>query len=244
MEITREDLLNELHAFRAGARLIDHPSDLPSGITLPPQWSPILSKPFGSISVAREWQEWDEVIKKSPNIGRFLCSILLFNSVIWDQRKSVLYLLYVFTSHGGSEINFYGGRAPAVKIAERIGPAFNHFPPELRHFYLNLHDGWTFLPSNAMGPLALDDCAFLSDDKFDFDDEKAAIAPFDPNKVLTIFSNGAGDYLCLNFGALQENGEARAMIWWHEEPTRLDFVDFWPIFDTWIGIFLEDADHN
>jgi len=41
----------------------------------------------------------------------------------------------------------------------------------------------------------LDDCAFISDDKFDFTEDKAAEASFDANKVLTVFHNGAGDYL-------------------------------------------------
>jgi len=77
-----------------------------------------------------------------------------------------------------------------------------------------------------------------------FTDDKAAEAPFDPNKVITVFHNGAGDYLCLNLGDINPEGEASALIWWHEEPTQPDFVDFWPVLDAWIGIFFEDADHN
>ena len=84
----------------------------------------------------------------------------------------------------------------------------------------------------------------ISDDKFDFTEDKAAEAPFDPNKVLTDFHNGAGDYLCLNLGKLNPNGEVSALIWWREEPTRPDFVDFWPALDAWIGISFEDLDHN
>src|SRR5262249_53125900 len=76
---------------------------------------------------------------------------------------------------------------------------FFHKPVKTRspkaHFYLNLHNGWTFLPDNSLGHLPLDDCAFISDDKFDFTEDKAAEAPFDANKVLTVFHNGAGDYL-------------------------------------------------
>jgi hypothetical protein len=43
---------------------------------------------------------------------------------------------------------------------------------------------------------------------------------------------------------LNQDGEASALIWWHEEPTKPDFVDFWPVLDAWIGIFFENADHN
>jgi len=242
MQITKEELLKELHDFRPSGKLILRPEDIPAGIKPPPKWEPVISKPFGSFNV-EAWSEWDPIVKKAPNIGRFLKSILRFNSVFFDQRRSLLYLLYVYTSHG-RDINFYAGRPSAIEPPEKVGPFLKRFPKELRHFYEQLHDGWTFLPSNAMGPLALEDCAFLSEDQFDFDDEKAAKAPFDPNKVLTVFQNGAGDYLCLNFGKLNQDGEASALIWWHEQPTKPDFVDFWPVLDAWIGIFFEDADHN
>jgi hypothetical protein len=242
MEITKEELLKELRDFRSSARLILRPDDIPAGIKPPPQWEPVISKPFGSFK-AGAWPEWDPIVKKAPNIGRFLKSILRFNSVFLDQRRSLLYLLYVYTSRGRN-INVYAGLPPAGEAPERIKEAFKHFPRELRDFYLKLHNGWTFLPDNAMGPLPLDDCAFISDDEFDFDDEKAAEAPFDPKKVLTVFHNGSGDYLCLNLGKLNQDGEASALIWWHEEPTKPDFVDFWPVLDAWMGIFFENSDHN
>lgn len=242
MQITKEELLNKLLKFRPSGKLILHPDDVPAGIRLPSQWLSVISSPFGSFKVG-DWPEWDPIVKKAPNIGRFLKSNLLFNTVFFDERIGLPYLLYVYTSHE-SNIHFYAGRPPASEIPERIERAFKRFPRELRDFYLKLHDGWTFLPDNAMGPLPLDDCAFISDDEFDFTDDKAAEAPFDPDKVITVFHNGAGDYLCLDLGDINPEGEASALIWWHEEPTEPDFVDFWPVLDAWIGIFFEDADHN
>jgi len=242
MQITKEELLKKLHKFRPSGKLILQPDDIPEGIKLPSQWAPVISKPFGGFRTGA-WPEWDPIVKKAPNIGRFLKSNLLFNSVFFDQRKSLLYLLYVHSSQERN-IHFYAGLPPASEIPERLGEAFKRFPRELRDFYLNLHNGWTFLPDNSLGPLPLDNCAFISDDKFDFTEDKAAEAPFDADKVLTVFHNGAGDYLCLNLGKLNPDGEASALIWWHEEPTKPDFVDFWPAFDAWIGISFEDLDHN
>lgn len=37
---------------------------------------------------------------------------------------------------------------------------------------------------------------------------------------------------------------ASGMVWWLEEPTRPDFVVFWPALNARIGIFFEEADHN
>jgi hypothetical protein len=242
MRITEEDLLNELRRFRRNSRLILHPDDLPAGITLPSKWSSVVSAPFGTSKVV-DWREWDTIANKVPTIGYFLERNLLFNSVCLDERADILHLLYVYTSLD-SDIYFYAGRPPVVDIPRKVAGIWTHFPPELREFYLTLHNGWTFLPSNSNGPSALDDCAFISEDQFDFTDEKAAEAAFDASKVLTLFHNGAGDYLCLNLADINPEGEASAMIWWHEEPAKPDFVDFWPALDAWIGISFEDADYD
>src|SRR5262245_45344543 len=142
MQITKEELLKELHDFRPSAKLILRPEDIPAGIKPPPKWEPVISKPFGSFNV-EAWPEWDLIVKKAQNIGRFLKSILRFNSVYFDQRRSLLYLLYVYTSHE-RDINFYAGRPSAIEPPEKVGPFLKRFPKELRHFYEQLHDGWTF----------------------------------------------------------------------------------------------------
>jgi hypothetical protein len=127
------------------------------------------------------------------------------------------------------------------RMTASMRPIWERVPAKFRDFYTQLHDGWTFLPANSMGPLPVDDWAFLSDDKFDIDDETARALPIDVNKTVAVFHNGAGDYLCLNFA---NNGEASGVIWWHDDPEHPEPVDFWGVLDAWVGIFLEEADRH
>jgi hypothetical protein len=106
---------------------------------------------------------------------------------------------------------------------------------------MRLHDGWTFAPANSMGPLPMADWAFLSNARFDIDEETASAMSIDIAKVAAVFHNGGGDYLCLNF-ADSLAPEATGLIWWHEDSANPEPVDFWGVLDAWVGIFLEEAD--
>jgi hypothetical protein len=130
---------------------------------------------------------------------------------------------------------------PIADVPERLRPIWSRIPAKFRDFYTQLHDGWTFLPANSMGPLPLEDWAFLSDDKFDIDDDTARRLPIDISRTVAVFHNGAGDYLCLNCAG---NFEATGVIWWHEDPENPEPVDFWGVLDAWVGIFLEEADRH
>jgi len=155
-----------------------------------------------------------------------------------DGSPSVLYLYTV-----AGDPNAFRGRAPVARVPERLRPVWPRIPGLLRDFYTGLHDGWTFLPANSMGPLPLADWAFLSDDRFDIDADTARAMPIDIGATVTVFHNGAGDYLCLDCGG-NGSDEASGVIWWHEDPARPERVDFWGVLDAWIGIFLAEADRH
>lgn len=88
-----------------------------------------------------------------------------------------------------------------------------------------------------MGSLPVEDWRRLTDLIAASDDETAAALPVDPDSILAVFHNGAGDYLCLDLSGPVAGG----LIWWHDDPARLEAVDFWAVLDAWTGIFLEDA---
>jgi hypothetical protein len=154
------------------------------------------------------------------------------------EQNGALSLLYLYAD-GGGDLNFSRGGAPVTDVPARLRPIWDRIPARLRGFYTQLHDGWTFQPANSMGPLPIKDWAFLSDDKFDIADDTAHRLPIDTEKIVAVFHNGAGDYLCLNCAG---NGEASGVIWWHEDPENPEPVDFWGVLDAWVGIFLEEAD--
>ncbi len=67
--------------------------------------------------------------------------------------------------------------------------------------------------------------------------------PFRLNQVVTVFSNGAGDYIGLDLGQKPAAVESHALVWWHEEPLQPDVAqDFWALMDAWISGQMEDVD--
>jgi hypothetical protein len=183
---------------------------------------------------------WNDFAAELPSVQDFLRSTLKRLSVLREQ-DGTLSLLYHYTV-GGSELNVFRGRVPVTDVPAHLRPIWNRVPATFRDFYTRLHDGWTFIPANSMGPLPLADWAFLADDKFGIDDETARCIPVDIEKTVAVFHNGAGDYLCLNCAG---DGEASGVVWWHDDPEHPEPVDFWGVLDAWVGIFLEEADrHN
>jgi hypothetical protein len=178
--------------------------------------------------VATEW----------PSVQDFLRTILKHLTVLREQ-DGALSLLYLYTV--GGDRNFFRGGAPVAIVPKHLRAIWGRIPVRFRDFYTQLHDGWTFLPANSMGPLPLEDWAFLSDDKFDIDDGTARKLAIDITRTVAVFHNGGGDYLCLNCAG---NGEATGVIWWNDDPENPEPVDFWGVLDAWVGIFLEEADRH
>ena len=183
--------------------------------------------------------DWSAFAAEWPSVQDFLRTTLKRLSLSREQ-DGALSLLYLYTV-GGNDVNVYRGRAPLADVPQRLRPIWNRIPAPLRDFYTRLHDGWTFLPANSMGPLPVADWAFLSDDKFDIDAATARALPIDIAQTVAVFHNGAGDYLCLDCAG---KGEATGVIWWHDDPGRPEPVDFWDVLDAWVGIFLEEADRH
>ncbi|HEY9600749.1 MAG TPA: SMI1/KNR4 family protein, partial [Allocoleopsis sp.] len=175
----------------------------------------------------------------------FLESNVLGTAILLDNAINPS-LLYGFTVAG--EFRFYWGQPPlehslpSVPGIERLWPCL---PWALRNFYTSVHNGWTcfHVPMNSMGPLPLQNCFFLSEERLDITDAMATALPFNPSEVLAVFSNGMGDYLCLDTNSLSPNNTAKGVIWWHEKPMQpwVD-LDFWTVMGEWMSIYLETAD--
>ncbi len=234
--LARQRMLDELSGFVRPALLMETPFDVDPALAMPAQWVEILrDQQQGGKGALSAY--WNNVADRMPAAVNFLHNVARPVLVLAEQNQDVS-LLYPFTAKG--EVYFYRGHPALRAVPERFESVWPRIPAQLRDFYLRIHNGWTFLPSNSMGPLPVQDWTWLSDDRFDIDDESAARMPCDISKVLTVFHNGGGDYLCLDFSA--PDGVATGLLWFHEEPEAPEMVDFWAYLDAWISIYFEDAD--
>ncbi|WP_146171958.1 SMI1/KNR4 family protein [Pseudoduganella armeniaca] len=206
------------------------PLALPPEAALPPGSHPL---PGG---LPRAWLD---LATEIPRILAFLSSAV--HGIYLVPGDAADSLMYAYTVSG--EPCFCHGRQPLAGPPPRFAALWPQLPESLRRFYLDLHDGWTFALADSMGPLPVADWAFLSDDRFDIDAHTARRMPVDPGRVLAVFQNGAGDYLCLH---VPEDGvtPASGMIWWHEQPAALEAVDFMVTLDAWIGLFVDEANRR
>jgi len=216
------------------------PSEARADAAVPARWQRFIDEQERGRNQAL-LDAWAPFTAELPSVRKFL-SGQLKRLYVGREQDDTRALLYWYTV-GGRDQNVFRGRAPVVRVPARLLAVWDRVPKLLRDFYTQLHDGWTFLPANSMGPLPLADWAFLSEDRFDIDGQTARSLPIDVQTTVTVLHNGAGDYLCLDCAA---NGAAEALgvIWWHEDPADPEPVDFWGVLDAWIGIFLEEADRN
>lgn len=120
-------------------------------------------------------------------------------------------------------------------------PLWDRLPDDLKEFYRSVHNGWTYLADNAMGPLPIGDLELLTE-KLDLDDDEVSRMPVFADAILPVFHNGAGDFLCLDLSKSKGDGWDAGILWWHEKPIEPEAADFWAVMNTWIEIFVENCD--
>jgi hypothetical protein len=107
-------------------------------------------------------------------------------------------LLYMF-QNPRDEVLYYIGHAP---VAAPQLPATLHgfaWPDRFARFYTQLHNGWYEVVSHAVGLLPLAETVVLSELEWGLLDELDLPSSFSLANVVSVFSSGAGGYLCWDF---------------------------------------------
>lgn len=240
MLLSKEGYAKELARFHSVGKLALSPEEIDESFDLPEKWAQIVADSGKGQSVL---ELWGPLLKRLPKVQSFFENNLRQPAVLNEDSGDVL-LLYPYTVEDGDDLNFYRGHLPledAVSADEM--PLWRLLPDDLQYFYQHVHNGWTFFPANSMGPLPIGDFEMLTE-KLDLHESELAAMPVDPAQVLQVFHNGAGDYLCLDLSKSEGDGSEAGILWWHEKPAEPEVVDFWAVMDSWIGIFLEEADRR
>jgi hypothetical protein len=177
---------------------------------------------FGLNKSTPNFHVWDTFSKKIPLIVQHIRNC---EGTVLYHSPTEQYLIYIFKIDGAYE--FYKGNSP---VSSNNESNLLFLPSELASFYYSLHNGFTYLPANSMGPLNLKEAFVLS--AYPGDDVRKKIGrDIDLSKFLAILNNGAGDFLCIN-----KNGET--MIVWHDEDKAEFDIEYWDTLDNWVDIFL------
>lgn len=229
MTSAKQSALNYINKYKSEATIIDDLlKEPPLPDNMPILWSDIVFADQSS-RVSHTINAWKEHFSYE-----FESLISVFDThlkdvflIKYDQTYSLVYEI-----GDGKTSHYYEGRNPlAKKINASAAPLWPKLPAGLRKFYDSLHDGWCYLASDSMGLVPAKDFLVLDDQEWGILDD--IDVDLDLTKVVGIFSNGMGDYVCLN----TEQEPVKALLWYHDEEPDLT-IDFWPTVDEWtvIGI--------
>ncbi|WGY71210.1 SMI1/KNR4 family protein [Burkholderia cepacia] len=240
IELSAQVYAAELRRFRSIGCVWLAADEIPADIEVPAGWRELLAVPDDMLA-DRLMQMWAGVIDRLPAIARFFRDKLARPAVFRNDGGEVM-LLYPYTVEQ-DDLNFFIGRAPLRERAPLDEPVWRALPGDLQRFHQAVHDGWTFFPARSMGPLPLGDQTTLTD-KLDLTPAETRKLGVNPDLVRTVLHNGGGDYLCVDLRDSAGDGSRAGRIWWHEQPARLEPVDFWAAMNAWFDIFVEDADER
>lgn len=235
-----EKMLSKIRNFVEAPILLISPDEVKTEMGVPAAWAEMLHQQ--NISGGKGWvSPWMPYQNLMPGVLGFLQHKVRGVCVLLEEHKQPS-LIYVY-SHGEENYFHRGSIALGSKIPEGKQDIWERLPPRLRSFYSQVHNGWTMLSSNAIGPLPVEDIEFLADYDWDLEPSDQTRLPFQLDKVITVFSNGGGDYLGLDLEQKPQAVEDHALVWWHEEPLEPDVdQNFWALMDAWIIGQMEDVD--
>jgi hypothetical protein len=200
-------------------------TELPEHVRVPREWRPFLhaSAKEALTHIMGIWRacyphEFDVLLEA---FAKYLVSVQLVEA---DKRIA---LLYTFKNPKGQYVN-YIGHTPLLPHQVPAAIQGLPWPDKFLGFYTHVHNGWYEVESHAMGLMPVEEAFPLSDMEWGIVEELSIDYALD--KVLAVFSNSAGGYLCWNFNT----GEPSGLVWWDDEEP--DAADFWDILDEWAAM--------
>ncbi|OYD61208.1 SMI1/KNR4 family protein [Rhodococcus sp. OK302] len=197
-------------------------------VALPDYWLNALTgdTAFRVSETLSQWNNFGRPILGDTyrNIKETLTDVRLLKS------QNRFFLLYDVKMVDGTDLHYLGG-AP-VSEGDELPAYWNKFPPSLKNFYANLHNGWYYVAGKTVGPLPLEDMFRIDSFEWSILDGLSPDEYPDPSRCVATFRSGGGGYLCLHFGEEATKG----VVWSSTEPPEL--VDYSTYLDIWTNVGL------
>lgn len=205
-------------------RLATSLSEIEGKSRLPKPWVKLLAAQDNGSNLP--WGEvWGGFEERMPSIFRFLQNycwgVALYSG---DDRPPALLYLYRFAfgefSAGYTYGAFIGERPLGKRLPTGTKKRFDLLPPDLQHFYRQVHNGWTQISFHVYGPLPIQRVDFLGRNVM----QEQASFPVD-TALEVMRTRGGGGVLCLATETRNKQGESSAVYWdtQSESETGLDF---------------------
>jgi hypothetical protein len=234
--LTRQEISACMGRFGRTGELFLDLADLNRADDIPAAWIDFLQGTQDE-RIAKLVDYWGPVASRFPAVTAFLRDKVYPPAILREASGDVSLLYPHKTAEGG--LHLYQGYAPLDGLGGDL-PLWKALPDDLKRFYQDVHNGWTYIADNAMGPLPVGDLAML-DGVMDMSEAEIDRLSPSPRSTLRVFHNGTGSYICLDLAKSRGDGWNAGILWEPEEPENLQRVDFWAYLDGWMGIFFENA---
>ncbi|WP_342512459.1 SMI1/KNR4 family protein [Sporosarcina sp. FSL K6-1522] len=164
-------------------------------------------------------------------LGEYLENVELMKI---NRRHSILYTI----RNRQGKVLYYEGRSPQAYFEnEQLEESWDEIPAKIRLFYENIHDGFYYYASGAMGLLPLEDVAYLGDDDFDWSiiDDLEESLRIDLDTSFGFFGNGMGTYVAVDYENCDKDN---ATLWSAKDQPEYN-INFWNTVDEWTVIGFE-----
>jgi len=196
-----------------------------------------------SDDMLRQIPDWWKECFKYPNGER-----VKFVVQKWRSMEAFLPITLTFLENNLTEVEFVSHSGSPISMIykfefENTEPSYyegrvcasyetiqHNIPLGLKKFYTELHNGWTEVASDALGPMPVEKLYTVTDGGWELED-----TDFDTDNLLVVFNNGGSGYLCADL----QKPETSCVIWWNDD-APMPQTSFWGVMDAWIEIGFED----
>ncbi|KZE12665.1 MULTISPECIES: hypothetical protein [Priestia] len=202
---------------------------------IPSQWLEIVREEDKDIRVRKTLAIWKSLFNKElSNTILYLSENLLDVELILDNGK---YAILYSIKDSQSGCMYYEGGLPTSNIENpTLKNVWQDVPEKLRSFYENIHDGFYYFSSRAMGLVSLNHVTFSDDDEWGIIDDLEQPLEINLTTTFSFFESGMGGYVAVD---LENCSNDNATIWFTNDQPDYG-VNFWDVTDEWLVIGFEE----
>lgn len=142
-------------------------------------------------------------------------------------------ILYTLKSSASDEEEYYEGGNPLDGFNnEVLEESWDKVPISIKKFYEEVHNGFFYYASQAMGLVPLDSVTFFDEDEWGIIEELKEPLQIDLKTTFGFFKSGMGGYVAIDYNNCINNN---ATLWWVNKQPRYN-INFWDVVDEWIVI--------
>ncbi|WP_157418639.1 SMI1/KNR4 family protein [Bacillus cereus] len=228
----KQDLLRK---YRKNVELVNYNQiEMLSEDEIPAKWLNVVKEKDERKKIEKALEIWENFVSVDLRNTIFYLKENLLNVELIknNENYSILYSVRV----GDGDIDFYEGGIPNKDFNNTILRAvWANIPQSIRNFYENVHDGFYYFASRAMGLVSLENVTYFDDDEWGIIEELVEPLQINLKSTFGFFNSGMGGYVAIDYN----NGNIeKATLWFTNEQPKYN-VDFWDIVDEWLVIGFE-----